>query len=337
MACFGLLLGVSYDFARVFRAYDYRRFFRHLLGRGWIAFEVLYVAMFALVLAVISAAAGNLFAEYLHFSSAIGVGVLLLTMTVLAFYGRQWVTRILTFKALLLSVVFLAYFVTIVSRAGPTIVAEVGRLEIVNSWALGSLRYALYSSVVVPAMLFATSAIQTRREAYVSGMIGAIAGMVPGVLLHLSFAVGYPAVLEQTIPAHWMISRLGIPLLTAVYVVVLFGCLLDTGLCFIQSVTERIDGWRSETGAPPISGTVRAMIAATCVAVCGGLSSFGVVRLISQGYGAMAWGFFILYVVPLLTVGLIRLIHARSSPDIKILDTAPTTLENAVADAGVKR
>lgn len=301
---------MSYEFARVYQTYDYRRFFRQLLGQGWIAFELLYLAMFALVLAVIAAAAGKLFEEQLQVPGTVGVGLLLLTVTVLAFYGRHWVTRILAFKALLLSAVFLVYFAAVLASSGREIAAELSRFEVLEGWAAGALRYALYSTVVIPAMLFATTAIESRREAVVSGAIAAAVGIVPGALLHLSFAAGYPQVLSQAIPAHWMMTELAIPALTVAYIVVLFGCLLDTGLCFIQSVNERLDGWRLELHQAPISRPTRAAIAILCVLVSGGLSFFGVVNLIAQGYGAMAWGFLGLYVGPLLTLGLYRLIQA---------------------------
>ena len=113
--------------------------------------------------------------------------------------------------------------------------------------------------------------------------------------------------LGQAIPAYWMIAGLGLPALTIAYLVVLFGCLLDTGLCFIQSVNERLDGWRAETGKTPMSRPLRGAIAVLCALVSGGLSFFGVVNLIARGYGTMAWGFLALYVAPLLTIGLSRL------------------------------
>lgn len=305
--CFATLLAASYEFARVHQAYDYRRFFRALLGRGWIAFELLYLTMFALVLAVIAAAAGNLFEEHLHWPRAVGIGILLFTVTLLAFYGRQWVTRILAFKAALLSVVFLAYFAVIIASSKGSIATELARAEVLEGWITGALRYALYSSVVIPAMLFATTAIETRREAVIAGVVGAVGGVLPGVLLHLSFALGYPEILQQAIPAYWMIVRLGLPVLTVAYLIVLFGCLLDTGLCFIQSVNERLDGWRREAEQSPISRPARASIAILCVVVSGALSFFGVVDLIAAGYGAMAWGFLALYAGPLLTLGIYRL------------------------------
>jgi uncharacterized membrane protein YkvI len=176
------------------------------------------------------------------------------------------------------------------------------------------LRYTLYASVVIPAMLFATREIKTRREALVSGVVSATGGMIPGALLHLSFGAGYPAVLHQTIPAYWMIASLGIPLLTGSYIVVLFGCLLDTGLCFVQSVNERVDGWLAEQARRQITRPARAGIATLCVLVSGVLSSVGVVDLIAKGYGTMAWGFLVLYVGPLLTVGIYRLMGKTIEP-----------------------
>jgi len=152
--------------------------------------------------------------------------------------------------------------------------------------------------------------IKSRREAIGSGVLSAVAGMIPALLLHLSFAARYPQILGQAIPAHWMIVDLAVPALTVTYLVVLFGSLLDTGLCFIQSVNERIDGWRAEVNRPALSRASRASVAIACVLASGGLSYFGVVDLVARGYGSMAWGFLLLYVGPLLSIGLYRLHRA---------------------------
>jgi len=312
-ACFAVLLAVSFEFARVCKAYDYQRFIRTLLGRGWVAFELLYLAMFAVVLAVIAAAAGTLFEAQLHLNRLIGVLTLLALVTVVAFYGRRWVVRILAFKSALLTIVFLSYFAIILARYLPNIVAEVQRGEVVSGWIAAALRYVLYSSVVVPAMLFAVTEFRTRRESMAAGAIAAVGGLIPGVLLHLSFSIAYPEVLGQAIPAYWVIVRLGLPALTVAYLVVLFGCLMDTGLCFIQSVNERLDAWRQENDRSPLSPSLRAAVAVACVSVSAALSFAGVVPLVAQGYGTLAWGFLALYVGPLLSVGLYRLALAPGS------------------------
>ena len=134
----------------------------------------------------------------------------------------------------------------------------------------------------------------------------------PGVLMHVSFGAGYPDVLRMQIPAYWMIAGLGIKPLTVAYLIVLFGSLFDVGLGFIQSVNERIDGWMLERRGRPIERRTRAAIAFLCVLASGSLSLVGIVPLIAQGYSTMAWGFLLLFVGPLLSIGVYRLLEHPS-------------------------
>ena len=41
--------------------------------------------------------------------------------------------------------------------------------------------------------------------------------------------------------------------------------------------------------------------------LAGALSSIGVIDLIAEGYATLSWGFFFVYVLPLLTIGLWRI------------------------------
>lgn len=306
-SCFALLLVVSFEFARCFSAYDYRRFFRGLLGRGWGLFELLYVTMFALVVAVVAAASADLVQQYLHLPGVVGVATLLLLVILFSFYGREWVTGVLAYKALVLSTVFLIYFAIVLSRSSGRIVEQWHSHEIQGGWGMAAIRYCLYSSVVIPAMLFATRAIETRTEAVLAGITSAVLGLVPAALLHISFGAGYPQVKAQAIPLYWMISSLNLPLLTAAYLVILFGSLFDVGIGFIQGLNERIDGWSMERRGKHISRPARAGIALSCLLLSGALSELGIVRLIAQGYGTLAYGFLVLFVIPLLTVGVFRI------------------------------
>jgi uncharacterized membrane protein YkvI len=310
-ACLAVLLAVSYEFARVYRAYDYRRFSRELLGRYWIAFEIVYLLMSALVVAVVAAASGSLVDQYLHIPALFGIACLLILVMVFAFYGRRLVTGVLAYKALILCAVLLVYFLAVVPSAQHALAAQFSRHQIVPGWGAAAVQYLLYSSVVIPTMLFATSALTTRRQAVLAALISALAAMLPATLLHISFGAAYPSVLAQAMPLYWMISALHLPALTIAYLVVLFGSLFDVGLGFIQSVNERIDGWSVERGKGPISPSARAGIALACLLVSGALSVIGIVPLIAKGYGAMAYGFLVLFVGPLLTVGLWKLSRAR--------------------------
>ena len=46
---------------------------------------------------------------------------------------------------------------------------------------------------------------------------------------------------------------------------------------------------------------------AIALLLSGALSVFGIVDLIAEGYGTLAWGYLFVYLIPLFTVGIWRL------------------------------
>ena len=57
-AMFSVITALSFELARLTRSYTYRHFFRELLGRGWFLYELAYLTLGILVLAVVGSAAG---------------------------------------------------------------------------------------------------------------------------------------------------------------------------------------------------------------------------------------------------------------------------------------
>jgi hypothetical protein len=53
LVCWALILAVTFEFSRKFRAYDYRTLLKNLLGRFWVVFEILYLVLLLTVLAVV--------------------------------------------------------------------------------------------------------------------------------------------------------------------------------------------------------------------------------------------------------------------------------------------
>ena len=60
MLFWSAVLMVSFELARMAKAYDYRSFFKLLLGRGWFLFEIAYFVLIIIVFAVMGAAAGEI-------------------------------------------------------------------------------------------------------------------------------------------------------------------------------------------------------------------------------------------------------------------------------------
>ncbi|MFW6084456.1 MAG: hypothetical protein ACODAA_04525 [Gemmatimonadota bacterium] len=312
VVCWALVLAVTYEFARTFAVYDYRGFFRKLLGRGWIVFEALFLLMFLLVLSVVGSAAGEVLQQ--SFGLPYGAGLLLMLALVggLVFFGRDVVTRVLTAWSFVLYGIFFVYFGVALSRFGGEIAAALTVGGASDGWALDGFRYAMYNLAVVPAVLFSARRIRTRRQAVVAGCAAALICIIPAVLFHISFLGAYPGVEEQEIPVYWMIGRLGAPILLVVYVVGLFGTFIETGAGYIQGINERIDSYLLETEGTTLSKPVRALIAVSGLLISAGLGSFGIIALIAQGYGTISWGFFAVYVVPVMTYGVLQLVrHSR--------------------------
>jgi len=61
MAIWSCVYAATLEFARVHHSYDYRTFFRNLLGPGWVVFEIAYLLMILTALSVFTSVAGNIF------------------------------------------------------------------------------------------------------------------------------------------------------------------------------------------------------------------------------------------------------------------------------------
>jgi uncharacterized membrane protein YkvI len=313
--CWAVILGATWEFARVFQAYDYRSFFRHLLGRGWVAFEVLYVLMFLLVLAVVGSAAGEILSQRFGLPYPLGLAFMLAAVGALVFFGRELITRVLTAWTVVLYALFAFYFVAVLARSGGPLLTELALGEVRPGWAASGFVYAMYNVAVVPAILFAVRGIRTRREAAGAGIAAAAICIVPALLFHVSFMAGYPGIIEQQIPVYSMIGGLGVPLLLLAYTVGLFGTFIETGAGFIQGINERIDAYLAETRGRTLGKPARAAIAFAGIGASALLGSFGIIALIARGYGTISWGFFLVYVLPVTTWGLYRVArHGSTSP-----------------------
>ena len=302
-----IVLALSYEFARITRAYDYRSFFRALIGPVWPAFEFLYIVMFLIVLSVIASASGSIISEEFGFPPMAGVGGMLVLITILAFFGREVIGRVLTFWSLTLYAVFAAFFYFAFSTYDLVIASRIGRMDVAEGWLLPALKYAMYTTVIIPAVLFATRGIETRTQALLSGFLSGLFCQLPSFLLHFSFLAGNESVLGADVPLKAMINQLAIPGLALIYAVALFGTFVETGIGFVQGIIERLDRWAMERFGRtlPRSGHVGAAIAGVTFSAF--IAQLGIQTLISTGYGTMSWGFLVVYVIPLLTVGVWRM------------------------------
>lgn len=308
-----VVLALTYEFARLYRVYDYRNFFKCLLGRYWVAFEILIVFQFLIVLAVMASASGNILRDNFDLPYVVGLLIMLVTVGVLTFYGRELIARVLTYWSFLLYAVFITFFILVVSRYGDGLIEQAARSGVVEGWAGSGLKYALYNVAGAPLLLYVARSFDTRREAITSGVIAGAIALVPALLFQVAFFTAWPDVLEQAIPIYWILNTAGMTVLLVVYSVMLFGTFIETGAGLLQGINERLDAWLIERRGRALSPGAHAAIAVSAIIVSSVLSLWGITNLIARGYGTMAWGFFAVYLVPIVTIGLYRILRGRSA------------------------
>lgn len=301
------ILALTYEFARLNRVYDYRNFFKCLLGRFWVAFEILMVFQFLIVLAVMASASGNILRDNFGLPYVVGLAIMLTVVGVLTFHGRELIARVLTYWSFFLYAVFITFFILVMSRFGDGFFEQAARTGVVEGWAGSGLKYALYNVAGAPLLLYVARNFETRREAVTSGIVAGVIAVVPALLFQIAFFTVWPDVLDQAIPVYWLMSAAGMTVLLVVYSVMLFGTFIETGAGLLQGINDRLDAWLIERRGTGLSSRAHALIAVSAIIVSSILSLWGITNLIASGYGTMAWGFFVVYLLPIVTIGFWRI------------------------------
>ncbi len=322
---FTVILVLSYEFARTFKVYEYRAFFKVLLGKLWVCYEIVFVITLLLILAVVTATAANVFWDNFGIPKPIGVLLILAAVIFTNYFGREVVSKTLALCAIALTLFIFSVFVLSCLIHGGVLQEQLGAAEVKAGWALSGFIFAAYNCTTIPALLYTTTAIQSRKEAIGAGIITALLAMLPGLIFHLSFLTGYTQVLTQPLPSYWLIAQLPIPYLLEGYIIILFVTLVQSGVGLLQGLIERIDGRVEESRGRPLSAWWHAGIAAVTLLLAAAMSAFGVIDLIAKGYRGVAVGLFLVYLVPICTLGVAKLLNKQNR---RSYDDATRTANN---------
>ena len=309
---FAVILILSYEFARTFKVYEYRAFFKVLLGRLWVCYEIVFVITLLLILAVVLATAANVFWDNFQIPKSIGVLLIVAAVVFTNYFGRDVVSKTLAVCAIALTLFNFSVFVLSCLIHGSALRTQLSGAEVEAGWALSGFIFAAYNCTTIPALLYTTTAIQSRKESIGAGIVTACLAMLPGLVFHLSFLTGYRDVLSQPLPSYWIVEQLHIPYLLEGYIIILFVTLVQSGVGLLQGLIERIDGRVQESRGKPLSAWSHTGIATATLMLAAAMSAFGIIELIAKGYRGVAIGLFLVYLVPICTLGVAKLFrHSR--------------------------
>jgi uncharacterized membrane protein YkvI len=291
----------TYELARLWGAFDYRHFFQRLLGPSWWLFEVCYVGLLLVVLAVVAAASGEIMNDTFGLNYWIGVGAVMISVGALVFGGNAAIERFFSVWSFVLYGLYVVFFVWCFRTLGEPIAANLGAEPIGSGWAMSGLLYAGYNLAVIPPVLAALRLHETRKETLISGALTGPIAMIPGLLFFLPMVGMYPEILDATVPATPLLEALGSRGFQIAFQVVLFGTLIETGTGLIHAFNERLSGLQADREGE-LPTWARPAVAVLLLACGTAISSFGLTDLIAEGYGTLSYGFIAYFVIPVLPV-----------------------------------
>jgi uncharacterized membrane protein YkvI len=306
-----VMLFISFELARKFRQFEYRGFFRLLLGRFWFLYEIVVLVGMLITLAICATAAGAVLESRFGLSHWLGSSALLAMVFTLNYQGRAIVekTMILAVVALMAVLAVLAFKLL----GEPAKLIQKNFQDDTMHWAgaLGGAQYALVNAGFIPLLLYCARGLESRSQAAMAGITAACVTVIPGTIFHLAFMSAYPAITEQELPVYWLMEQLTSPLFLDCYVVVLFVLIAQTGVGMLQGFIERVDAWHSERFGKPLSHMGHGLVA---LGMSGGsivLSSVGIIALIAAGYSVLAAAFILVFALPMLTRGIWLVLSTR--------------------------
>jgi uncharacterized membrane protein YkvI len=261
-----------------------------------------------LAISVVGSAANKLLSELFGVSELQGTIVIMVIIAAIAFYGGKVIEKILSVWSIALYAVYIILFVAVWNLFDDQIISAFQVEQLESHWFMNGLRYAGYNIAVVPALLYSVSYIETRKEAVLSGVIAGMVAIIPAFLFYTALLSHATEVLNQSIPANFILEKLNSSIFQIVFQLVLLGTFIETGVGFIHGFNERVASVYLEKGKKMPQGLRLAIALILFIIAIYFANAVGLVGLIAEGYGTITWGFWVIFVAPVLTYGIWKII-----------------------------
>jgi uncharacterized membrane protein YkvI len=230
-------------------------------------------------------------------------------------YGNRSVEALFRYVTYFLYAVYVALFVLCFFKVGDRIGLAFASAPPSGQWWLGGLTYAGYNVIGAVAILPVLRHLQSRRDAVIAGAFAGVLGMLPALLFFVCMSAYYPEIAAAILPSDYLLTRLNAPAFHILFQCMIFAALLESGAGIVHGANERIAGLLSNRGVLVFSRGNRLLVASAMLVLSVWIATeFGLVALVARGYRFLALMICVVYVVPLLTIGLWRVTRGRQQP-----------------------
>jgi uncharacterized membrane protein YkvI len=312
MAIWSVVCAITFMLARSAQLFEYRAFFKQLLGPFAVLFELSYFLCVTLVLSVFGAAAGAVGAAIFGWPQLYGTLCLMLGIALFTTFGNSSVERLFKWVSIFLYVVYGLFLMLGLTRFGSGIVAHFAVPAASNGWAMGGITYAAYNIIGAVVILPVVRHMRSDRDAVTAGLLAGPLAMLPAIIFFVCMCAFYPNIAGETLPSDFLLKQLHLPAFHLAFELMIFAALLESGTGSVHAVNERIAAAYRSRRAAELPKLARFVIAAALLAGSIFLAArFGLVTLIARGYRILAYTMLVLYVLPLATLGVWQLWRRR--------------------------
>jgi uncharacterized membrane protein YkvI len=315
MVIWSVVCAVTFSLAYATKSWNYRAFFKNLLGPFWVIFEICYLLFIILILAVFGAAAGAIGTALLGWPPLAGTLSLIACISFVTTYGTTSVERLFKWVSIFLYAVYALFVALSFFAFGDRIIVNFAAPAPHEGWVLGGFTYAGYNVVGAVIILPVLRHLTSNKNALIAGALAGPFAMLPALLFFICMIAYYPQIGSEALPSDFLLQRLNFPAFHYLFQLMIFLALLESGTGCVHAFNERIaEAYAARKGAS-LSKSARLWI--TGALLVGSIflaARFGLVTLIARGYRALAYMFLAVFVLPVMTVGLWQLI-ARNKAD----------------------
>lgn len=319
MIGFALMAFLMFETARLFRAYDYRNLVKQFLGPLWWLYDIIYILLAVLIVAIVIAATASILDRTLGIQYWVGIVAIAIIAGFLNFYGTRVIERFKTIGTICLFAGYIIFAILVISNTWGNAkqVLASGDTSFAGNfsgWSLvwTGIIYVGYNLAIYPAALFTAQRQKSLKETLVSGAIAGVLMTVPWFLTYFALLGSYPSksVFDADVPWLEMLDGYG------VWVVVLFGIvvgwtLIETATGMVHAFLDRLNNNLEESGRQPLSKTSNGMLAIVFLAVSAVVGTAGISNLVDTGYTYLGYAMLIVYGLPIITVGVYRIVKGN--------------------------
>jgi uncharacterized membrane protein YkvI len=322
---FSLFAFLTFEICRIYKVYDYKNFIKQVIGPLWPVMDILTILIGILLIAVMAAATGSIFAQ-VGLPAFLGNVVIIVVVGLLNFFGERIIERFESIGTILLYAGYILFTIIVIARKGDHIgevfashstVAYDGKVTVALCIWTGIL-YVAYNINAIPMGMFSLKRQTERKHTMWGGLLAGLLMVIPWFLSYFAMMCFYGdmSIVGPEVETPWtmMITAVngGAGLLT-LFGIVMGWTLIETATGCIHMIIDRADIALQEKGRAALDKKLRGIIAVLTLVAALIFSRIGVVDLIGAGYTYLSYGFIIFYLLPTLIIGGYKIIKHKDA------------------------